>query len=73
MGFMCMLKMYHVRFFIVIKKKKKKGLKRLPYDMGFIPNFSHYYKKLAFHMLLKPQLRIHTLARVHKPRATLVI
>ena len=33
---------------------KKWGLEWLPDDVGFIPNLNHYYRKLAFFMLLKP-------------------
>ena len=35
-------------------KKKKRGLERLLDNVGFIPNLSHYCRKLAFFMLLKP-------------------
>ena len=41
MGFLCVLKMYHIRLFIV----EKMGLERLVDDGGFIPNLSHYCKK----------------------------
>ena len=51
MKFLCVLKMYHIRPFIV---EKKWGLERLPNNVGFIPNFNHYCRKLAFLMLLKP-------------------
>ena len=34
---------------------KKWGLERLADEVGFIPNLSHYCRKLAFLMLLKPQ------------------
>ena len=50
MGFLYVLKMYHVRFFIV----EKMGLEWLLDDVRFIPNLSHYYRKLAFLILLKP-------------------
>ena len=50
MGFLSILKMYHVMLFIV----KKWGLERLLGDVGFILNLSHYFRKLAFSMLLKP-------------------
>ena len=33
---------------------KKRGLEWLLDDVEFIPNLSHYCRKLAFFMLLKP-------------------
>ena len=50
MGFLCVLKMYHVRLFTV----EKMGLEWLADDVGFIPNLSHYCKKLVFLIFLKP-------------------
>ena len=47
MGFLCVLKMYHVRLYIV---EKKLGLERRPDDVGFFPNLNHYCRKLAFFM-----------------------
>ena len=44
--------MCHVRLFIV----EKMGFGMAPSDGGFIPNLSHYYRKLAFFILLKPYL-----------------
>jgi len=43
--------MYHIRLYTV---EKKWGLEWFSYNVGFIPNFSHYCRKLAFFMLLKP-------------------
>ena len=50
MVFLCLLKISHVRLYIV----EKWGLERLLDDVGFIPNLSYYYRKLAFFMSLKP-------------------
>ena len=44
------MKMYHVRLFIV----KKWGLEWFIDNVRFIPNLNHYYRKLAFLILLKP-------------------
>jgi len=49
-GFLCVLKMYYVRLFIV----EKIGFGMAPKRYGFIPNLSRYCKKLAFLMFLKP-------------------
>ena len=46
----CVLKIYHVRLFIV----EKMGLEWLLDDVGFIQNLSRYCRKLVFYMLLKP-------------------
>ena len=50
-GFLCILKMYHVRLFI---DEKNGGLEWLLDDVGFVSSLSHYYKNLVFLMLLKP-------------------
>ena len=34
--------------------RKKWGLEQLLDNVGFILDLNHYYRKLAFHMLLKP-------------------
>ena len=66
---------------------EKWGLERLPNDVGFIPNVSHYCRKLAFFMSLKPKLctqecacaytwfgpRTQVVAHVRELWATLVI
>ena len=61
MEFLYVLKMYHVKLFIV---EKKWGLERLPNNARFIPNLSHYCKKIAFSILLKPKLRMQDCAYV---------
>ena len=48
MGFLCVLKMYHVRLYIV----EKWGLEWLLDNVRFVLNLNHYCKKLAFLMLL---------------------
>ena len=58
--FLCVLKMYHVRLFIV----EKMGLEWLLDDVGFIQNLSRYCRKLVFYMLLKPQLRMQKCAYI---------
>ena len=50
-GFLCILKMYHVSLFI---DEKNGGLEWLLDDVGFVSSLSHYYKNLVFLMLLKP-------------------
>ena len=59
-GFLYVLKIYHVRLYIV----EIMGLERLPNDVRFIPNLSHYCRKLAFFMSLKPWLRMQECACV---------
>ena len=44
------LKIYHVRLFML----EKWDLEQLLGDVGFIPNLSHYCKKLVFFMSMKP-------------------
>ena len=73
MGFLCVLKMYHIRLFTV----EKMGLERLADDGGFIPNLSHYCKKTCLSYTSETlvacvgiRLCSHTLARVCRPRPT---
>ena len=52
MGFLCLSKIVPCKAFY---SWKKWGLEWLPDSVGFIPNLSHYCKKLAFFfMFLKP-------------------
>jgi len=48
-------------------------LEQLPGDVGFIPNLSHYCRKLAFFMLHAFGPRMQASTHPCGPRATLVI
>ena len=52
MGFLCVLKIYHISLFIV----EKMGFGMTHRLCGIHSKPTHYCRKFVFHMLLKPQL-----------------
>ena len=76
-GFLFVLKMYHVRLFIDEKKKefgmapKQCGIRFKPQSLLQKTCISYTFDTLAAYTGMC--LHTHALARVHKPKATLVI
>ena len=76
MGFLCVLKMYHVRLFIFEKMRfgtasKRYGIRSKPQPILQETCLSYASETLAAYA--RSCLHTHTLALIRRPRATLVI